>query len=74
MKKIVLVAILLSSIVLTWCGSSPSYNNTTSPSYNSSNSSNDWCCKHCSKGKACGDSCININYECHQPVGCACDS
>lgn len=31
------------------------------------------CCKICSKGKACGDSCISRDYECHQPPGCACD-
>ncbi|MGH8250047.1 MAG: hypothetical protein ACREVI_05025 [Steroidobacteraceae bacterium] len=31
------------------------------------------CCKICTTGKACGDSCINRNYECHQPPGCACD-
>lgn len=31
------------------------------------------CCRRCSKGKACGDSCINRNYTCHKPRGCACD-
>jgi hypothetical protein len=31
------------------------------------------CCKICTKGKACGNSCININYTCHQPPGCACN-
>lgn len=31
------------------------------------------CCKVCSKGKACGDSCIARSKECHQPPGCACD-
>jgi hypothetical protein len=31
------------------------------------------CCKICTKGKACGNSCINRNYQCHQPPGCACD-
>ena len=29
------------------------------------------CCKICRKGKACGDSCINKNYTCHKPPGCA---
>ncbi|MCA9381522.1 hypothetical protein KC678_04610 [Candidatus Dojkabacteria bacterium] len=33
-----------------------------------------YCCKHCSKGKACGDSCISRDKVCHQPPGCACDS
>jgi endonuclease YncB( thermonuclease family) len=31
------------------------------------------CCKICTTGKACGDSCINKNYTCHQPPGCACN-
>jgi hypothetical protein len=31
------------------------------------------CCKICRKGKACGDSCIARDRECHQPPGCACN-
>ena len=31
------------------------------------------CCKVCTKGKACGDSCIARDKDCHQPPGCACD-
>lgn len=31
------------------------------------------CCKVCTTGKACGDSCIARNKTCHQPPGCACD-
>jgi hypothetical protein len=31
------------------------------------------CCKVCRKGKACGDSCISRDYECHKGAGCACD-
>jgi len=31
------------------------------------------CCKICKKGKACGNSCINKNYTCHKPPGCACN-
>lgn len=31
------------------------------------------CCKICTTGKACGDSCISRSYTCHQPLGCACD-
>jgi hypothetical protein len=31
------------------------------------------CCKTCSKGKACGDSCISRDKQCHKGVGCACD-
>lgn len=30
------------------------------------------CCRHCSKGKPCGNSCIAVNRTCHQPQGCAC--
>jgi len=31
------------------------------------------CCRRCVTGKACGNSCINVNLECHQPPGCACN-
>lgn len=31
------------------------------------------CCRTCQKGKACGDSCISREKECHKPLGCACD-
>lgn len=31
------------------------------------------CCTVCSKGKACGDSCISRSSTCRQPSGCACD-
>ena len=31
------------------------------------------CCKVCTKGKACGNSCIARDKVCHQPPGCACD-
>jgi hypothetical protein len=31
------------------------------------------CCKVCRKGKACGDTCISRNDECHVSPGCACD-
>lgn len=31
------------------------------------------CCKMCSKGKACGDSCISRDKQCRKGVGCACD-
>lgn len=32
------------------------------------------CCRVCSKGKACGNSCIKATYTCHKGRGCACDS
>lgn len=31
------------------------------------------CCKTCSKGKACGDSCIEKDKACAKPKGCACN-
>ena len=33
----------------------------------------DQCCKVCSTGKACGNTCINANYNCHKGRGCACN-
>lgn len=32
------------------------------------------CCRVCTRGKACGNSCINRAYQCRQPPGCACDA
>jgi hypothetical protein len=34
----------------------------------------DQCCKVCSTGKACGNTCINVNYNCHKGRGCACNA
>jgi hypothetical protein len=31
------------------------------------------CCRICTIGKACGNSCIAAYLTCHQPPGCACD-
>ncbi len=31
------------------------------------------CCKVCTKGKVCGNSCIAKEKDCHQPPGCACN-
>ena len=31
------------------------------------------CCRICSKGQACGDGCISVNYICRKPIGCACN-
>lgn len=31
------------------------------------------CCKVCSKGHACGDSCISRSKQCRKVPGCACD-
>ena len=31
------------------------------------------CCKVCSKGKACGNSCIARYKTCHKGKGCACN-
>jgi hypothetical protein len=30
------------------------------------------CCKRCSKGQPCGNSCIAASAKCKQPPGCAC--
>ena len=30
------------------------------------------CCKVCTKGKPCGNSCISRSYTCRKPPGCAC--
>jgi len=30
------------------------------------------CCRYCSSGIPCGNSCISASKQCHQPPGCAC--
>lgn len=32
------------------------------------------CCRYCSTGKACGDSCISRSYNCRRGAGCACNA
>lgn len=32
------------------------------------------CCKVCDIGKACGDTCISRDYDCHVGPGCACNA
>lgn len=32
------------------------------------------CCRICTKGKACGNSCIARHLNCHKGRGCACDA
>ena len=32
------------------------------------------CCRTCSTGKACGDSCISRSLTCHKGPGCACNA
>lgn len=32
------------------------------------------CCKTCTTGKACGNSCIAKDKTCHKGKGCACDA
>lgn len=34
---------------------------------------NSGCCKICTVGKACGDTCISRSYTCTKGPGCACD-
>lgn len=51
----------------------PSYNYPT-PSYNyPTPAATGACCKICTTGRACGDSCISASYTCHKPTGCACN-
>jgi hypothetical protein len=43
-----------------------------SPLFQRVKSSDDGCCKHCTKGQPCGDSCISASAKCRQQPGCAC--
>lgn len=39
----------------------------------SGSSSSGGCCKVCTTGKACGDTCIPVTQQCRTTGGCACD-
>ena len=39
---------------------------------NKSTASRPGCCKVCTTGKPCGDTCIDDDKVCHQTTGCAC--
>ena len=77
---------LVATLVLVLCLVAP--NNATAGNTRSALASTSWgrfvallrpqpaaaeCCKICSKGKSCGDSCISRSKTCSQPPGCACD-
>jgi hypothetical protein len=43
------------------------------PLLNGCGGGGDGCCKVCSEGKACGDSCIAADQTCNTVGGCACN-
>ena len=58
----------------TYDSSTSNYDNSSSSdTYDNSYDDTSSCCKICTKWKACGDSCINVNYTCHKWPWCACD-
>ena len=83
--QLVVLALVLGLGALgagTVAGSAPTFSECTSDSLLTSNtfvsiadplSPSQACCKVCSKGQACGDSCIARTSTCHKPPGCACD-
>jgi hypothetical protein len=56
------------AIALTACGGDEEEQHNAS-----SNPPPNGCCRVCTIGKACGDSCINVDLTSHQPPGCACN-
>lgn len=76
MKKILLVVLIVFPLLISGCSSddSSNYSGYRSSSQNSNSERVDnGCCKHCTTGQACGDSCISRSYTCHKAPGCACD-
>ena len=66
----VLLGIVLANATAS-CASAPTPD-PSSPTLMAANDDQE-CCKVCHKGKACGNSCIARDKQCHQPAGCACD-
>tara|TARA_B100001250_G_scaffold265060_1_gene228551 strand:+ start:5674 stop:5928 length:255 start_codon:yes stop_codon:yes gene_type:complete len=83
MKNFIYVILLSLTAFLVTASSEPNGDASCEPLYQKNNtihtpdlgkdSSSIYCCKICKKGKACGDSCINKNYTCTKPPGCACN-
>jgi hypothetical protein len=46
----------------------PTYNYYDTENYSGGST----CCKYCTTGKPCGDSCISVNKTCNVGPGCAC--
>jgi hypothetical protein len=46
----------------------------TGPSGGSGGGTTQPCCRVCTQGKACGDTCINVSFTCHVGPGCACNA
>jgi hypothetical protein len=55
--------ILLGVVPILVTGAVPSCSDASGPN----------CCRVCTTGKACGDSCIAAGNECQVGSGCACD-
>ena len=62
MKRFTLPVVILLILFLSSCV--PNTTTTTTQT----------CCKRCSTGKPCGDSCIARNKTCRVGAGCACSS
>lgn len=61
LKLMSLALAFLFAVFLAGCGSS------------SGGSGGGACCKICTTGKACGDTCISKSYSCNVGPGCACN-
>lgn len=64
---------------LVWCSATPGPGDleccNPKPAGDDGNVTNDdggTCCRYCTSGKPCGDSCIAVDLNCEQPPGCAC--
>lgn len=64
------LGIVLANVTASFGSSSPPGSTSSTALHDASPKG---CCKVCRKGKACGDSCIAREKQCHQPPGCACD-
>lgn len=73
----VLIALVVSCAGATDDGAESDTSDSEESSGDSSDGSSDdgadECCKVCTTGRACGDSCIQATKTCHVGPGCACD-
>jgi len=68
MRVAMVVAMLVLGVLVGACGKED-----TASQHSQSNPPAGGCCRVCSTGKACGDTCISVSNECHTSPGCACN-
>ena len=67
MKRYLKIMLVISPVLLFTSGTTTACSDSTGPNGSGG------CCRVCTTGKACGDSCISKSKTCNVGPGCACN-